>query len=258
VAVFFFFFFFFFSFFFSIVKRGMSKNLWGCTYHLTNPPTSRQTAVTTIGHGRFQLAMPRVPAASVSSAATVSDFATQLLCPIYAWAPVSLQLLELAAFLLLLWVVQAATGSTWLIDPYWTLGVWGLGAAAAARAAALAGALADPLQATDPWRPRLAVQMALLTLWSARLTHSYFRRERFKFGVREDWRFAELRERYGALYRFVISLPHAYVSQFPLIAGLAAPVAIGVRTGRVLWIATAWRRAAYVGFPGYMFVYFCI
>lgn len=38
---------------------------------------------------------------------------------------------------------------------------------------------------------RSLVTLALLWAWSLRLTHSYFRREDWKFGEREDWRYTK-------------------------------------------------------------------
>ena len=75
--------------------------------------------------------------------------------------------------------------STWLIDPYWTL--------------------APPLLAaywlTHPTatsaNARQIVSTTLLCVWAVRLTHSYFRRERWQVGAQEDWRYRDMRKRYG-------------------------------------------------------------
>ncbi|KAK6115734.1 hypothetical protein DH2020_008003 [Rehmannia glutinosa] len=37
----------------------------------------------------------------------------------------------------------------------------------------------------------------LTWVWSVRLTHSYFRREKWQWGAREDWRFSDMRLQYG-------------------------------------------------------------
>lgn len=78
------------------------------------------------------------------------------------------------------WLVGVAQRSFWLIDPYWTL------------IPPLLGHLyrAHPLASYDSTRS--AVTLGLLWIWSARLTHSYFRREDWKFGEREDWRYTKM------------------------------------------------------------------
>lgn len=52
-----------------------------------------------------------------------------------------------------------------------------------------------PLAQSNAWRSRLV--LLLTWVWSLRLTHSYFRRERWQWGAREDWRFNDLRRQYG-------------------------------------------------------------
>eukprot|EP01057_Protomagalhaensia_wolfi_P002567 Protomagalhaensia_wolfi_Nauph_80__2566@NODE_271_length_2978_cov_689_825111_g202_i0_p1_GENE_NODE_271_length_2978_cov_689_825111_g202_i0NODE_271_length_2978_cov_689_825111_g202_i0_p1_ORF_typecomplete_len304_score63_03DUF1295/PF06966_12/6_3e40ERG4_ERG24/PF01222_17/1_9e03ERG4_ERG24/PF01222_17/7_1e10PEMT/PF04191_13/1_7e04PEMT/PF04191_13/3e03PEMT/PF04191_13/9_9e06ICMT/PF04140_14/1_8e04ICMT/PF04140_14/5_7e03ICMT/PF04140_14/4_7e03ICMT/PF04140_14/3_7e05Steroid_dh/PF02544_16/6_2e02Steroid_dh/PF02544_16/1e len=50
---------------------------------------------------------------------------------------------------------------------------------------------------TDTTSFRPLIVSANLILWSARLTHNYFRRENWRLGEREDWRYADLRQRFG-------------------------------------------------------------
>jgi len=70
----------------------------------------------------------------------------------------------------------------------------GGGAAAAATAAGAASSLAAA--SSSSWATaaplRGEVALALVVVWSARLTHSYFRREGYKFGEREDWRYTQM------------------------------------------------------------------
>jgi hypothetical protein len=75
------------------------------------------------------------------------------------------------------WVVGLLQRSFWLIDPYWTL------------VPPLLGHLyrAHPLARYNEWRSGCC--LVLLWGWSIRLTYSYFRREGWKFGEREDWRY---------------------------------------------------------------------
>ena len=74
------------------------------------------------------------------------------------------------------WLIGLVQRSFWLIDPYWTL------------IPPLLGHLyqCHPKAQADPTRS--AVVLGLLWVWSLRLTHSYFRREEWKFGQREDVR----------------------------------------------------------------------
>lgn len=69
---------------------------------------------------------------------------------------------------------------------------------------------AHPLAEFNAWRSRLVIY--LTWVWSLRLTHSYFRREKWQWGAREDWRFNDLRKQYGKHWWW-ISFFAVYVSQ---------------------------------------------
>lgn len=81
--------------------------------------------------------------------------------------------------------IASSDGAPQLIDPYWTI------------IPVLIAHFyhAHPTAQYDPMRAR--VVLALVWIWSIRLTHSYFRREEWKLGAREDWRFADMRKDYG-------------------------------------------------------------
>lgn len=85
--------------------------------------------------------------------------------------------------------------SSWLIDPYWTLLPLLLGWFY----------LAHPLAEPD-WG-RIALTSLPLAIWSARLTFNYFRREAWRFGLREDWRYARMRR----------ERPHFWLEQFAIV-----------------------------------------
>lgn len=91
------------------------------------------------------------------------------------------------------WVLQ-------LIDPYWTIIPVMMGYFYGTR----------PGAESDVWRSRAV--MSLLWLWSIRLTHSYFRRENWQWGEREDWRFAQLRSQHSRHWWWM-SFFAVYVSQ---------------------------------------------
>jgi len=112
----------------------------------------------------------------------------------------------------LFWVISIITGTTWLIDPYWTI---------------LPVMMAHYFQlhpsATTEYK-RSAVSLVLVWAWSIRLTHSYFRREEWQFGVREDWRFTEMRNdpKFGRFF-WLHSFFTAYVSQQFMLIGVTLP-----------------------------------
>lgn len=66
--------------------------------------------------------------------------------------------------------------------------------------------------------------MILLTwVWSIRLTHNYFRREKWQWGAREDWRFTQMSQQYGKHWWWV-SFFAVYVSQQIFLIGLSLPL----------------------------------
>ncbi|MCL7026719.1 hypothetical protein MKW94_013268 [Papaver nudicaule] len=111
----------------------------------------------------------------------------------------------------LFWVIGTIQCSHWMIDLYWTvipvLLVHYYGT--------------HPYGFTDQWRSTMVI---LLTwLWSIRLTHSYFRREKWQWGAREDWRFFDLRAQYGKHWWWA-SFFAVYVSQQVFLIGICLPM----------------------------------
>jgi len=78
-----------------------------------------------------------------------------------------------------------------------------------------------PLAAKDA--ARSAVVIALTWVWSVRLTHNYFRRERWEWGEREDWRFSSMRVEYGKHWWWV-SFFAVFVSQQIFLMGICLPM----------------------------------
>ena len=66
------------------------------------------------------------------------------------------------------------------------------------------------------------MSLCLLLVWAMRLTHSYLRREGWVLGAREDWRYAEMRQRFGAHWAWV-QLFAVYGMQHLMLVGLALP-----------------------------------
>jgi len=109
------------------------------------------------------------------------------------------------------WIASLMQNSTWLIDPMWTI------------IPLLIGGFywTHPFANGSPVRSVLV--LAVLCVWSARLTHSYFRRENWTFGAREDWRFDSLRTQFPRTWwwsQFFL----AYVSQHAFLFGITLPL----------------------------------
>jgi len=121
----------------------------------------------------------------------------------------SVNLIYFVNVCLLFWIIALVQRSSWLIDPYWTLipllinGFY----------------FAHPLASAS--NPRSTLTWLLLLAWSVRLTHNYLRREQWRLGFREDWRFAERRAESRHFWWF--QLFYVYVAQQPMLVGLTLP-----------------------------------
>jgi steroid 5-alpha reductase family enzyme len=111
----------------------------------------------------------------------------------------------------LFYLIYLLTGSTWLIDPWWT-GIPPL---------ISLFILNHPLASASI---RSKVVMGLIRVWSIRLTWSYFRREEWQFGAREDWRFTEMSKMLGPRIWPFACFFAAYVSQHLLFFGNCYPL----------------------------------
>lgn len=113
----------------------------------------------------------------------------------------------------LFWLLGLAQGNHWLIDPYWTF------------IPVLIGLFyrTAPPATTLPLRSN--VSLGLLGVWAARLTYSYFRREGWQFGAREDWRYADMARQLGGLCWPLVSFFAVGVAQHVLLVGITLPLA---------------------------------
>ena len=111
---------------------------------------------------------------------------------------------------LLFWLLALVQRSSWLIDPYWTLipplincFYW-----------------AHPL--ADGTTSRSTLTWLLLLTWSFRLTYNYLRREKWRLGYREDWRFAKRRSESRNFWwqQFF----YVYAAQQVMLVGLTLPL----------------------------------
>lgn len=108
------------------------------------------------------------------------------------------------------YIVGLAQRSFWLIDPYWTLIPPMIGAYYATEETAHVSA-------------RVYAANALVLVWSIRLTHSYFRREEWRFGQREDWRYTAMAEKAPRLW-WIKSFFVVGLAQQPMLVGLTLPL----------------------------------
>jgi hypothetical protein len=109
----------------------------------------------------------------------------------------------------------------WLIDPYWTI---------------LPPCLAilyqqNPNARSNPVRS--AVSMTLIWIWALRLTHSYFRREEWKFGQQEDWRYTKMARENPRLW-WIVSFFAVGLAQQPMLIGISLP-AYSIHSSDLPW-----------------------
>merc|ERR1712086_149228 len=108
------------------------------------------------------------------------------------------------------WLIGLIQRSFWLIDPYWTI---------------LPPLMAhfyhlNPRANSNAMRSK--VSLVLIWIWSIRLTYSYFRREEFKFGQREDWRYTKMAEDNPRIW-WILSFLAVGVAQQPMLIGITLP-----------------------------------
>ncbi len=153
-----------------------------------------------------------------ASAATVEG-----LCSIGLEQPiVAVNVLFFVNVCVLFWLIHLVQKSTWLIDPYWTI----------------IPVLIGHFYAVHPMAEgngtREVVALGLTWLWSVRLTHNYFRRERWQLGEREDWRFAQKRKQSKHFWWYAFF--YAYLSQQLMLVGLTLPLwAVSFRPAPLSW-----------------------
>ncbi len=132
----------------------------------------------------------------------------------------AVQIIFFLTVTVLFWLISIVQKSTWLIDPYWTLIPPMIGHYFFAHPHAVPSV-------------RASLALALTWVWAIRLTYNYFRRERFRFGVREDWRFQEMRRKSPRGFLFS-SFFIAYASQQLMLGGLCLSLWAATSDGRAL------------------------
>ncbi|KAG9455384.1 hypothetical protein H6P81_008288 [Aristolochia fimbriata] len=109
------------------------------------------------------------------------------------------------------WLIGLLQSSHWLIDLYWTV-----------VPVMLVHYYASHPYAKSNFARSLAV-ILLTWVWSVRLTHNYFRREKWQWGSREDWRFSDMRRKYGKSWWWV-SFFAVYLVQQVFLVGICLPM----------------------------------
>ncbi|XP_071721126.1 uncharacterized protein C594.04c [Rutidosis leptorrhynchoides] len=139
------------------------------------------------------------------------------LSPIWSWCyhhPLFLaNILFFFNINVLFWLISLIQSSHWMIDVYWTV---------------IPVLLAHffqthPISQYNLWRSRVVV--VLTWVWAIRLTHNYFRREKWQWGAREDWRFTDLARQYGKHWWWV-SFFAVYLIQQVFLIGVCLPIYI--------------------------------
>ncbi|KAI3439326.1 S5A_REDUCTASE domain-containing protein [Psidium guajava] len=148
-----------------------------------------------------------------ADSAAVGDGGDRL-SPLWSWCLRHPFLLANALFFfnvnVLFWAISQVQSSHWMIDPFWTV----------------IPVMLTHYYATHPlgqynwWRSRIL--MVMTWAWALRLSHNYFRREKWQWGAREDWRFTDMRAQYGKNWWWV-SFFAIYVSQQVFLLGVCLP-----------------------------------
>ncbi|XP_077247460.1 uncharacterized protein C594.04c-like [Tasmannia lanceolata] len=112
---------------------------------------------------------------------------------------------------LLFWLIGLIQSSNWLIDLYWTV----------VPVMLVHYYASHPLAKSDAVRSKVVI--FLTWVWAIRLTHNYFRRERWQWGSREDWRFTDMTKQYGKHWWWV-SFFAVYLSQQVFLIGICLPL----------------------------------
>ncbi|KAJ7963384.1 3-oxo-5-alpha-steroid 4-dehydrogenase (DUF1295) [Quillaja saponaria] len=145
---------------------------------------------------------------------TGSDDNAQFLSSLWTWCFNHPLLLVNVLFFfninVLFWVIGQIQSSHWMIDFYWTV----------IPLLIVHYYATHPLADYNHWR---SLTVILITwVWGIRLNHNYFRREKWQWGAREDWRFTEMGQQYGKLWWWV-SFFAVYVSQQVFLIGVTFP-----------------------------------
>ncbi|CAN1157017.1 Uncharacterized protein C594.04c [Linum perenne] len=109
------------------------------------------------------------------------------------------------------WIISQSISSHWMIDLYWTV------------IPVMLVHYYSTFPAAEFNQLRSGIVVAMTWLWSLRLTHNYFRREKWQWGAREDWRFTDMSRQYGRHWWW-ISFFSVYVSQQVFLMGITLPM----------------------------------
>ena len=149
-------------------------------------------------------------------------------CEIFVWHPVLCVHLFYFVFVDVgFYIIYVLQGSTWLIDPHWQL----LPMCMSVFYFLHPNANEVDLQgsAGTQHHPRAVLTLCLVFLWGFRLLHNYFRRENWHLGVREDWRYAKMREKHGSMWIFTQFFAVS-LAQHGMLVGLSMPLSEAMKS----------------------------
>eukprot|EP01053_Blabericola_migrator_P006149 Blabericola_migrator_1__6148@NODE_30_length_19081_cov_136_854686_g26_i0_p6_GENE_NODE_30_length_19081_cov_136_854686_g26_i0NODE_30_length_19081_cov_136_854686_g26_i0_p6_ORF_typecomplete_len355_score44_43DUF1295/PF06966_12/5_9e41ERG4_ERG24/PF01222_17/3_4e03ERG4_ERG24/PF01222_17/6_3e03ERG4_ERG24/PF01222_17/5_1e07PEMT/PF04191_13/6_1e03PEMT/PF04191_13/1_5e03PEMT/PF04191_13/3_6e06ICMT/PF04140_14/5e03ICMT/PF04140_14/8_7e03ICMT/PF04140_14/7_9e05DUF979/PF06166_12/1_5e03DUF979/PF06166_12/0_17Steroid_dh/PF len=109
-----------------------------------------------------------------------------------------------------LYLISIFERSTWLIDPLWPV-----------IPLLINGYFFTLSEGTLGLRP--LVLLIILILWSIRLQHNYLRKEQWELGKKEDWRYADMRKKYGRRWIWIQFIVVELV-QHALLFGVSYPM----------------------------------
>jgi steroid 5-alpha reductase family enzyme len=142
-------------------------------------------------------------------------------CEIFIWHPVLCVHLFYFVFVDVgFYFIYVFQSSTWLIDPHWQI---------LPMCMSVFYFLHPNANEEDTQHSRAVLTLCLVFLWGVRLLHNYFRRENWHLGLREDWRYANMRQQHGSMWIisqfFAVSL-----AQHGMLVGLCLPLSEAMKS----------------------------
>jgi steroid 5-alpha reductase family enzyme len=184
------------------------------TYYLRHHCTGLPEATLDSGASSFDLGCKWLKAAFNPSEELAPMLDTpNAACEIYITHPfLFVNLVYLLVVDIGFYFIYLVQGSTWLIDPHWQL-----------IPQSIAAFWYTHPNSSGAAHPRAVITMVLLNVWAFRLLHNYVRRERWNFGLGEDWRYADMRTQQGLLW-IVNQFFAVSVAQHGMLIGLTMPL----------------------------------
>jgi len=185
------------------------------TYYLRNTCPSLHEKVLDTGASSYELGLKWLTAIFVQPTQNLEPLVAtpDAMCEVYMTHPfLYVNLVYLLAVDIGFYLIYLAQGSTWLIDPHWQL-----------IPQSIAAFWFTHPSSESASHPRAIISMLLLNIWAFRLLHNYFRRERWNFGLGEDWRYNDMRKEQGFVW-IVTQFFAVSLAQHGMLVGLTMPL----------------------------------